>query len=118
MWSGNKSENFISSEKYIGIDISEIYISEAKTKYGDIGDFFVLSVLDIEKLSPQKFDLVILNGVLHHLSDYEVDTFFESISKRLNKKGAIVTVDPTFRVGRLFANFLCLLIGDERSPPI
>ena len=106
---GNQSQKFSLSKKYIGIDISEVYISDANRLYGHFGEFFVLSVLEIDKIPDEKFDLVILNGVLHHLSDIEVNVFFEKIKKKLSKNGVVVTLDPTYVVGRYVANFIVSL---------
>lgn len=88
------------------MDISEVYINEAKNKYSDFGEFHVLSATEIDRLSCSSFDLVILNGVFHHLSDDEVSEFLKKVSDRLSKNGIVVTVDPTFIKGRFLANFL------------
>ena len=103
---GNRTDDFRDSKAYVGVDISEIYINEARNKYGEVGEFHVLSATEIDKLTCSNFDLVILNGVFHHLSDDEVIEFLKKVSDRLGKNGTVVTVDPTFIKGRFLANFL------------
>ena len=76
---GNRSNYFSNSKAYLGVDISEVYINEAKNKYGGFGEFHVLSATEIDRLSCSSFDLVILNGVFHHLSDEEVSEFLNKV---------------------------------------
>ena len=102
---GNKSINFKNSKAYIGLDISEVYINEAKQLYGEFGEFHLLSATEIDQLPHSNFDLVVLNGVFHHLSDNQVEEFLEKIAKKLSKNGSLVAVDPTYINGRFVANF-------------
>uniref|UniRef100_UPI004048910B class I SAM-dependent methyltransferase n=1 Tax=Polynucleobacter sp. TaxID=2029855 RepID=UPI004048910B len=101
---GNQSKSFVSSKKYIGIDFSETYISDARKLCGDFGEFFVLSATEIEKLPVDNIDLVILGGVFHHLSDDDVRLFLSKVKTKLSKFGAVVSVDPTYKMGRPIAN--------------
>lgn len=103
---GNQSNLFKNSKVYIGVDISEVNINEAKKLYGGIGEFYILSATEIDKLSCSNFDLVILKGVFHHLSDDEVSEFLKKVSDKLSQNGVVVTTDPTFIKGRFLANFL------------
>lgn len=103
---GNKSRDFSDSRAYVGVDISEVYINEATQLYGEFGIFHVLSATEIDKLPHKNFDLVILNGVLHHLSDEEVKVFLGKIIRKISRNGVLVTVDPTYVNGRLIGNFI------------
>ena len=103
---GNQSRHFENSKAYIGLDISAVNINEAKRLYGGFGEFHVLSATEIDKLSRSNFDLVILKGVFHHLSDDQVNEFLEKVTDKLSQKGVVVTTDPTFIKGRFLANFL------------
>ncbi|MDB0016192.1 class I SAM-dependent methyltransferase [Alphaproteobacteria bacterium] len=106
---GNQSKNFSKSEGYIGIDISEFYIAKARERFGNFGNFEVLSALDVDKLPDKNFDLVILSGVLHHMTNDEVTLFFAKVREKLSPDGLVVTVDPVYCRGRYFANFLVSL---------
>ena len=101
---GNKSIHFKNSKLYIGLDISQIYINEARQLYGSFGKFYKMSATEIDKLPYSDIDLVLLNGVFHHLSDEQVKEVLEKVSKKLSKNGVLVTVDPTLVKGRVFAN--------------
>lgn len=103
---GNRTNDFRNSKAYLGVDISETYINSARSKYGEVGEFYVLSATEIDKLSCPSFDLVVLCGVFHHLSEDELIKFLKKVSLRLRKNGIIVTLDPTFIKGRFIANFL------------
>ena len=101
---GNKSIHFKNSKLYIGLDISQIYINEARQLYGSFGKFYKMSATEIDKLPYSDIDLVLLNGVFHHLSDEQVKEVLDKVSKKLSKNGVLVTVDPTLVKGRVFAN--------------
>lgn len=102
---GNMSINFKDSKAYIGLDISEVYINKAKQLYGEFGEFHILSATEIDQLPHSNFDLVVLSGVFHHLSDNQAEEFLEKIVEKLSKNGVLVTVDPTYINGRYVANF-------------
>ena len=101
---GNQSIHFKNSKLYIGLDISQIYINEARQLYGSFGKFYTMSATEIDKLPYSDIDLVILNGVFHHLSDEQVKEVLEKVAKKLGKNGVLVTVDPTLVKGRIIAN--------------
>ena len=103
---GNQSIHFKDSKAYVGLDVSEVYINKARQLYGDFGDFYTMSATEIDKLPRSDFDLIILNGVIHHLSDDEVSEFLKKVSTKMSKNGVIVTSDATFIRGRFIANFI------------
>jgi len=62
--------------KYVGFDISDEYISSARRKFaGDPDKIFLVGAAEIYVDNPpaqmQEADLVIINGLLHHLDDLE-----------------------------------------------
>ncbi len=106
---GVDAQSFGKSKKYIGIDISNIYIDSARKNYGDMGEFYCLSVEQIEDIPVEEIDIVILKGVFHHLSDDIVSGFLEKIKKKLSPGGRIFSIDPTYMVGRVISNFIVSL---------
>jgi 2-polyprenyl-3-methyl-5-hydroxy-6-metoxy-1,4-benzoquinol methylase len=82
---------------YIGIDISPACIEVAKADYGDHGEFYCLSVDDLQTLAPQNIDVILMLGVLHHLSDSQVRSLFILLSRALSDDGFILTLDPELR---------------------
>lgn len=91
---GKDAPMFIGAN-YYGLDISPIYIQEAKEKYGKFGTFICSSVDDLLTIELPKFDVIIMKGVLHHLSDEQINKMLETIKALLNQKGKLITLDPT-----------------------
>ena len=106
---GEYSQFFKDSKKYIGIDLSDAYIKSAITNYGKNGVFLCMSLLNIEKLDLDKIDIVIMKGVIHHLEDNEVINFLKKIKSKLNTDAKLVTVDPVFVNRRFLSNYIVSL---------
>lgn len=83
---------------YVGFDQEERYIRAARRRFGARGTFICRtldpSVLDEVAASP--FDIVVANGVLHHLSDQEAHTFFALARAALRPGGRLVTADGCY----------------------
>lgn len=80
--------------EYWGYDISIDYISSAKAKYGLRGNFNCGLFDEVAIMDLPKFDIILALGVLHHLDDNDVYSFFRLAKKALNIGGRIVTIDP------------------------
>ena len=78
---------------YYGFDISEAYIARAKETHGEKGKFFArhLAAEDIDKLP--KFDVVLLSGVLHHVTDEAAVTILKLAYEALKPGGRLITID-------------------------
>ena len=70
--------------KYYGFDINPIYINSAKRKYENKGKFFCKKFTNKNTKYLPKFDHVLLLGVLHHLSDQEINKLMLNIKKVLS----------------------------------
>jgi len=57
------------SVKYHGYDLSREYIHSAIEKYDGRGHWYCASVSDMQVKEYGAFDIVMANGVLHHLED-------------------------------------------------
>ena len=93
--------------KYFGYDINNDYISYAKKRFGDKGQFYCkkFTVNELKKIP--KFDYVILFGLLHHLEEIEIKKLLINIKKALKKNGKLVTLDNVFIENQnLIAKFL------------
>jgi|688.fasta_scaffold410705_1 cyclopropane fatty-acyl-phospholipid synthase-like methyltransferase len=84
---------FLPSVNYIGIDSNPKYISQAKVRFGDLGDFRCISVDDLHIETTEKFDRILLVGVLHHLTNLQIQSLMEKISGLLSHKGRLITYD-------------------------
>ena len=78
---------------YTGIDLNEKHIAFARERFGDRGRFLVGNVAENLKQDEYKFDLINASGLLHHLSDNEAISLFESLKRLLKQDGRIVTFD-------------------------
>jgi cyclopropane fatty-acyl-phospholipid synthase-like methyltransferase len=103
-----------SNIEYHGFDAEARYIAAARQRYGDRGMFHlrVVSPHAIDDLGT--FDVVICIGVLHHLSDSEVETVFRSAQKVLRPGGRIVTCDGAYVKGQSPAARVLLMLDRGR----
>ena len=99
---------------YTGYDISSEYINLAKKKYKKRENtFFFSDKIDKNSLPGRLFDRVILNKLLHHLSDDEVIDMFTLAKSHLKGDGKVVTLDPCFiKNQRFISNWI---VGHDRG---
>ena len=88
--------NYLPEVDYWGFDISDVYISKAKEKYGNRGQFFskILTCKDLDNMPT--FDLVIASGLLHHVDDEGAKSIFTIAHNALKPNGRMITIDPCF----------------------
>ena len=82
--------------RYVGFDASSRYIEAAKTRFGDRGEFYCQEVNEMNIEAIGEFDVVMANGVLHHLSDAEVEKLCRVSVKALKPGGRLITHDPCY----------------------
>jgi SAM-dependent methyltransferase len=85
---------------YLGIDISETYIQSARRRFGSRGRFLAENVTQTVVREPASFDLVMANGVLHHLDDAEARALLEVACQALKPEGRLVTLDGCWVPGQ------------------
>lgn len=79
---------------YRGFDISEAYIAQAKTRFGQCGRFNCKQ-LQFEDLAVlPKFDVVLALGLLHHLDDSVAMGVLQLAYETLKQGGRLLTIDP------------------------
>jgi len=92
--------NFIpAGVDYIGFDINEKYIVNARKKYGAKGEFLIGDVSQFRTNS--RFfnaDLVTCNGVLHHLDTPHLIQVMEFAKGILRPRGRMVCIEPCFLI--------------------
>jgi len=106
---GKDSIYFKNSKKYIGIDTSQFYINSAKLNYSKYGQFYCLPIEKIEQLSIKHIDIIILNGVFHHLSDSVICEFLIKIKSKMSKKSTIFSIDPFLTNRKTLTNLVVSL---------
>lgn len=87
---------FLPDVEYTGFDPSERYVKWAIARYGSRGRFLCQSVSADALVQLGEFDLVLANGVLHHLEDAEVRSLFRTAKALLAPAARLVTFDGCF----------------------
>jgi SAM-dependent methyltransferase len=98
---------------YTGFDLNEKYISDNKIKYPS-AKFYVAKADTF--LTEEKYDIVLCNALVHHLTDTEVKVLFNNIKRFLKPSGRLIMLDPV-RVNQQHF-FAKLLISNDRGQNI
>jgi SAM-dependent methyltransferase len=93
---GHISRFFPKNISYIGFDTNEVYINYAKQNFHQFGQFlcepFSGSVARIYGQS----DLIVMNGLLHHLDDESALDVLRQAKECLSKDGVVFTLDGCY----------------------
>lgn len=81
---------------YVGFDSSLKYIERAKFYYQNKGDFFCSEIGSFQTAESNEYDIVMANGVMHHLSDEDVLTLLKLAVDVLKLGGRFVSFDGCF----------------------
>jgi len=92
---GNLLEYLPKKINYLGVDISQIYIDYAKKRYSSRGRFICADVTKLV-LKEEKFDIIFINSLFHHLSDSKVKKLLESLKTFIEKETIVVSADPVY----------------------
>jgi SAM-dependent methyltransferase len=82
-----------SKVEYVGFDSSEKYIRSARARFGGRGRFLCLKLSRDLASQFSGFDLVLANGVIHHLADNEALDLLWVARQALRPGGRLITVD-------------------------
>jgi SAM-dependent methyltransferase len=85
---------------YIGFDIDEAYVDHARRSFGDRGKFCCRY---FDAAAANEFagtDIVMMNGVLHHIADEELKGTLANIRDVLKSGGVLFTLDGCYREGQ------------------
>ena len=96
---GDMLEQLPPGIRYVGIDISAAYIERARKRFGARGRFLVgtaETVLEDAGSELLGADLVVCNGLLHHLDDREVIGVLQLAAAVLRPNGRFVAFEPTY----------------------
>lgn len=87
---GTNSSEFSTVQRYVGVDISERYIAYAAAHYR--GDF---RVVDVTAAPPGfgRFDLILMNSLMHHLDDQGSRMLLASLPPLLEQHGEVHIID-------------------------
>jgi SAM-dependent methyltransferase len=98
---------------YVGFDIDQSYIDYANKEFGGNAEFFCkyFDSSDAEKLAG--VDVVMMNGVLHHLSDEELETTLKNIHSVLKPGGILFSLDGCYKAGQ--SGFRRWMLDNDRG---
>ena len=98
---------------YIGFDIDQSYVTHAKEKFGSRGRFFCrfFDAATAKEFAPA--DIVMMNGVLHHIPDDELASTLRNIRSVLRSGGLLFTLDGCYRGGQ--SAFRKWLLDNDRG---
>ena len=81
---------------YTGYDLNPDYIRYARNKHGHRAKFFNKRVMDISLPETERFDIVLADGLIHHLDNTEAAALFDIGRRCLKQTAFMLTIDPTF----------------------
>lgn len=82
--------------RYVGVDLSENYISSARRRYGNQGEFHCRDVASLPVQEAGTVDVALAVGLLHHLDDSQVDGLLDAVARLLGPGGRLVSIDPCY----------------------
>jgi 2-polyprenyl-3-methyl-5-hydroxy-6-metoxy-1,4-benzoquinol methylase len=85
---------YLPDVEYWGFDISESYIQQAKTRFGQRAQFNRKQLQFEDLVSLPKFDVILALGLLHHLDDPVALSILRLVHDALKPGGRLLTIDP------------------------
>ncbi len=105
--------------RYVGYDLSEIALAEARENLAGLGCAVRLQRADLRaglRCEAEKFDLIVASFALHHLLSADKRAFFQQAAERLNDGGMVLVID-TFRASgesrELYLDRYCDWLGSR-----
>ena len=93
--------------QYVGYDPNPHCIAAAKARFGSRGQFHCGYLTHIPEDDVGEFDIVLANGVLHHVTDAQAQEILSLASKALKPGGRMITRDGCYEQGQ---NWLARLL--------
>ena len=85
---------------YTGFDIDESYIDHARRAFGHLGQFHCRYFDAAAARELEGADVVMMNGVLHHIDDGELQDTLLNVREALASDGVLFTLDGCYRKGQ------------------
>jgi SAM-dependent methyltransferase len=98
---------------YIGFDIDQAYIDHANRSFGDRGKFYCRYFDAAAAVAFAGADVVMMNGVLHHIADQELTATLTHVRDVLKDGGVLFTLDGCYREGQ--SRFAKWLLDNDRG---
>ncbi|GGF72920.1 hypothetical protein GCM10007301_35930 [Azorhizobium oxalatiphilum] len=98
---------------YVGFDIDQSYIDHANAQFGKRGRFYCRF---FDAAAAQEFgpvDIVMMNGVLHHISDADLADTLANVRTVLRPGGLLFSLDGCYRQGQ--SGFRKWMLDNDRG---
>ncbi len=86
--------------EYVGFDMNPDYIEAARRRWGGRGRFQCQKVGAATVAPGEAYDIVLANGIVHHLDDGEAGHLFDVARRALRPGGWLVTYDNVYVEGQ------------------
>lgn len=87
-------------KEYVGVDISQQFIKRACEKYKNDTKVKFFNMAAQDYVSKEKYDLILIIGLMTYLNDDEVIRLSENCRNMLNKNGQIILRNVTLKEGQ------------------
>ena len=102
--------------RYTGFDMNPGYIEAARRRWGPRGEFFCRKVEAATLPAGGTYDIVLANGIVHHLDDTKAGQLFDIARLALRPGGRLVTYDNVYLEDQHW--FARWLIGRDRGKAV
>lgn len=99
------------NNQYHGIDLNENYVKIAANNF-PLGNFQSMNAKDMQ-FEDKKFDVVLLIGTLHHMSNEVITTCLKDVLRVLKPHGVVLIGEPVFTKNWWLSSFLLSLDRGE-----
>ena len=98
---GNLANFLPENSRYTGFDVSEEYIKSASNEFAERKNVTFICASTTEMMSEQliddnSFDVAIVHGVFHHVTDEIASQMFKLASKKLKVGGKMLVLEPVW----------------------
>jgi SAM-dependent methyltransferase len=101
---------------YVGFDMNPGYIAAARRRWGSRAEFHCSKVDEVSLQETGRYDIVLANGIVHHLDDAEADGLFGLAYAALAPGGRLITYDNVYTEDQHW--FARWLIGRDRGQAV
>ncbi|MBS9478337.1 class I SAM-dependent methyltransferase [Ancylobacter sp. VKM B-3255] len=98
---------------YIGFDIDKNYIEHANHVFGDRGKFYCRLFDANAARDIGQVDIVMMNGVLHHISDEDLASLLNNVASVLKPGGILFSLDGCYTFGQ--SKFRKWMLDNDRG---
>ena len=112
---GTNAPHFASVD-YVGVDVNERYLEAARARFS--GQFVQADLTSADLSSLGKFDMILANSFLHHVSDRDAERILAQLSPLLAPEGTIHILDLVLPSRKSIAWVMARLDRGQYARPV